>query len=78
MEGVAEGVGVSLVVGRHVRVLLLIFDCVGGVLLVEVECGCGWKALRRVLSRASLVVLDRRMGWEVLCWETAWRISGGV
>ena len=36
----------------------MIFDCVGGVLLVEVG-GCGWKALRRVLSRASLVVLDR-------------------
>ena len=45
MEGVAEGVGVSLVVGRHVRVLLLIFDCVGGVLLVEVECGCGWEGV---------------------------------
>ena len=42
------------------RVLLVILDCVGGVLLVEVDCGCGWKALRRVLSRVSLVVLDRK------------------
>ena len=25
----------------------------GGVLLVEVDCGCGWKALRRVLSIAG-------------------------
>ena len=41
-----------------VRVLLVIFDCVGGVLLVEVDCGCGWKGLRRVLSRVLLVVLD--------------------
>ena len=57
MGGVAEGVGVSLVA---VRVLLVIFDCVGGVLLVEVDGGCGWKALRRVLSRVSLVVLDRK------------------
>ena len=43
-----------------VRVLLVIFDCAGGVLLVEVDCGRGWKALRRVLSRVSLVVLDRK------------------
>ena len=41
------------------RLLLGIFDCVGGVVLVEVDCGCGWKALRRVLSRVSLV-LDRK------------------
>ena len=44
----------------EVRVLLVIFDCVGGVLLVEVDCGCGWKALRRVLSRVSLEVHDRK------------------
>ena len=40
--------------------LLVIFDCVRGVLLVEVYFGCGWKALQRVLSKASLVVLDRK------------------
>ena len=37
-----------------VRVLLVIFDC------VEVDCGCGWKALRRVLSLVLLVVLDHK------------------
>ncbi len=70
---------------RKVRVLLVIFDCVGGVLLVEVDWGCGWKTLRRVLSRVSwclianvvegvayLVVFDRGFRWEVLCWEVAW------
>ena len=39
---------------------LVRFDCVGGMLLVEVDCGCGWKALRRVLSKVSLLVLDRK------------------
>ena len=105
-----------------------------GVVLVEVDCWCGWKASRRVLFRVSpwcianvvegvacvayqaigfpgallvvfdyvggvaggawlrlwlggvaegvvwvsLVVFDRGFGWEVLCWEVAWRVSGGV
>ena len=55
----------------------MIFDCVGGVLLVEVDCGCGWKTLRRVLSRVS---------WRVspigcrLCrlYRVSWGIAGGV
>ena len=51
------GVGSEGVLWK-VRVLLVIFDCVGGVLLVEVYLGCGWKALQRVLSKAPLVVLD--------------------
>ena len=33
----------------------MIFDC------VEVDCGCGWKALRRVLSPVLLVVLDQKI-----------------
>ena len=37
-----------------VRVLLVILYC----LSVEVDCGCSWKALRRVLSWVSLVVLE--------------------
>ena len=26
----------------------------------------------------SLVVFDRGFGWEVLCWEVAWRVSDGM
>ena len=26
----------------------------------------------------GLVVFDRGFGWEVLCCEVAWRVSGGV
>ena len=33
----------------------------------------GWE----VLPRVALVVFDRGFGWEVLCWEVAWRVSGG-
>ena len=39
---------------------------------------CGWEVSRRVLCGVSLVVFDRGFGWEVLCWEVAWRVSGGV
>ena len=69
------------------KVLLVIFDCVGGVLLVEVDCGCGWKALRRVLSRTSLLVLDRkcRGGCRLGCrlcrlqgYRVSWGVAGGV
>ena len=77
-----EGVGVSLVVvGSRVvegeGVLLVRFYCVGGMLLVEVGCGCGWKALRRVLSRVSLVMLDRkcRGGWGGCCVGCRWWCS---
>ena len=27
----------------------MIFDCVGGMLLVEVDCACGWEVSPRVL-----------------------------
>ena len=31
-----------------------------GMLLVEVDCGFGWKALRTVLSRVLVVALGRK------------------
>ena len=52
--------------------------CRQRVLLVVLDGGCGWEVSRRVLYGVSLVVFDRGLGWEVLCWEVAWRVSGGV
>ena len=49
-----------------------------GVLLVVLDCGCGWELSRTVLCGVLLVVFDRGFGWEVLCWEVAWRVSCGV
>ena len=61
-------------------VSLVVFGCVcgWGVLLVVLDCRCGWEVSRKVLCGVSLVVFDRGFGWEVLCWEVAWRVSGGV
>ena len=87
--GVAEGVSVLKGVLWKVRLLLEIFDCVAGVVLVEVGCGCGWKALRRVS-----LVLDRkcrRGPYGVACvacraikslgcrrWRRCWRCVNGM
>ena len=62
------------------KVSLVVLDCVcgWGVLLVLLDCGCGWEVSGRVLCGMLLVVFDRRFRWEVLCWEVAWRVSGGV
>ena len=80
LEGIAEICGGCC--HRAIAFLgvsLMVFDgvlCGWGVLLVVLDCG--WEVSRRVLCEVSLVVFDRGFGWEVLCWEVAWRVSGGV
>ena len=51
MEGVAY----------RVSPVSLIFRALGfiGVLLVVLDCGCGWEVSRRVLCGVALVVFDR-------------------
>ena len=64
---------------------LVVFDCVcgRGVLLVVLDCGWDWEVSRRMLCVYQVCVcvcvagsVPPGFGWEVLCWEVAWRFGG--
>ena len=77
MEGVTYRVSIvsRLVLGLS----LVVFVWVGGGGVTGGACLRVWLGgVAEGVVWVSLVVFDRGFGWEVLCWEVAWRVSDGM